>query len=84
VDELGIGHVDEVRRPAAAQVGADLRRVPQGVGPGRRRGAACATHPVDAPAGIDTPQGDVIEGEVLDDAGTDWPEPAEVPDGGAQ
>jgi recombination protein RecT len=42
-----------------------------------------ATQP-DMPAGVDQPQGDVLEGEVLDDAGTDWPEPAEVPDGGAQ
>jgi recombination protein RecT len=37
-----------------------------------------------APTGIDQPQGDVLEGEVLDDApANDWPEPAPVP-GGAQ
>jgi recombination protein RecT len=36
-----------------------------------------------APAGIDTPQGDVLEGEVLDDAPTDeWPAVADLPTGG--
>ena len=37
----------------------------------------------DMPTGVDQPQGDVLEGEVLDDApanGADWPEPAPVPD----
>ena len=40
----------------------------------------------DAPAGIEQPQGDVLEGEVLDDAPTDgdWPEPAQVPNGDGQ
>lgn len=34
----------------------------------------------DMPAGVDQPQGDVLEGEVLDDAPAEWPEPA-VPGG---
>jgi recombination protein RecT len=38
---------------------------------------------VDAPAGIDTPQGDVIEGDFSDGTdGADWPETATVPTGG--
>lgn len=39
-----------------------------------------------APAGADQPQGDVLEGEVLDDAPADagWPDPAEIPDGAGQ
>jgi recombination protein RecT len=38
----------------------------------------------DAPVGIDQAQGDVLEGEVLDDAPADtWPEPATVPGGEA-
>ncbi len=45
-----------------------------------------ATAP-DAPAGADQAQGDVLEGEVLDDgpaAAEDWPEPAAIPNGDAQ
>jgi recombination protein RecT len=39
----------------------------------------------DMPPGTDMPQGDVLEGEVLDDApGADWPEPATIPAGGDQ
>jgi recombination protein RecT len=36
------------------------------------------------PPGADAPQGDVLEGELVDDApaGADWPEPAEIPVGG--
>lgn len=37
------------------------------------------------PPGIDTPQGDVIEGDFSDDApAEDWPATAQVPDGGEQ
>lgn len=48
----------------------------------RPKRARVASQP-DMPTGVDQPQGDVLEGEVLDDApanGADWPEPAPVPD----
>jgi recombination protein RecT len=34
-----------------------------------------------APAGIDAPQGDAIEGELVDDAPGEWPATAEIPGG---
>lgn len=49
--------------------------------------AAAEVHRVIAepgvPAGIDSPQGDAIEGELVDDAPGEWPATAQIPDGEA-
>lgn len=59
--------------PTSAEFRQELARAA-----GEAQRLATAPH---MPPGADAPQGDVLEGEVVDDAPTDWPEPTPVPDG---